>query len=123
MELRNIFLDLATLNEPVTDKDKVGELLSRLPESFGFISLTADATSVNHDSLCTSLKSKMERGKGQSQPLTSKFIAFSFNKLAIEPIQENKKIPMHTLLKLWKGRAQNVNAERSSESKLSKKTL
>lgn len=51
------FLTLTRLNDPVTDKDKVGLLLRWPPEFIGFIALMADDNNMDYDSIFALLES------------------------------------------------------------------
>lgn len=66
-ELTEVFVDLARLNDPVTDNDKTGVLLKSLPESYGFIALISDANKMEYESIFALLKLKMEQGKEKNK--------------------------------------------------------
>lgn len=65
-ELEDVFLNLARLNDAVVDKDKCAVLLRSLPSSFSVIALMADANNMDYDSICSVMKSEIERRKGQA---------------------------------------------------------
>ena len=45
-KLENILIDIATLNDPVTKKDKNGVLIWSLPEAFSFMALMPEANNM-----------------------------------------------------------------------------
>lgn len=80
--LEEIFVDLARLNDPVSEKDKTGVLLRSLPESFGFLALMADANNMDYDSICALLKSEMDRRQAHNKPSAPAFPAMPAARMA-----------------------------------------
>ena len=60
-QLEEIFVELARLKNPVDENYKNELLIRSLAESFGFISIIAEANNMDYDSICALIKSEVER--------------------------------------------------------------
>lgn len=69
--LEEIFVELARVNDAVSQTDKVAILLRSLPESLGSIPLIADANNMDYDQTSALIKSEMERRKNRQPEVTA----------------------------------------------------
>lgn len=65
--MKEVFVDLASLDDHVSEYDKTGSLLQSLSDSFGFISLMEEATNMNYDSSCALHSSEMKQQKARNR--------------------------------------------------------